>query len=82
LRTDLRQRNGIAYRIEANVNRLAPAEHEPVEARSSCATALDMGTTQDNDRHNPGAVMDIGGWLKGLDLERYEGAFRDNEFLV
>ena len=23
--------------------------------------------------------MDIGGWLRGLGLERYEQAFRDNE---
>ena len=23
--------------------------------------------------------MDLGGWLRGLGLERYEAAFRDNE---
>ena len=23
--------------------------------------------------------MDIGGWLRGLGLERYEGVFRENE---
>ena len=26
-----------------------------------------------------GAIMDIGGWLRTLGLERYEGAFRENE---
>src|SRR4051812_28637700 len=25
------------------------------------------------------AAMDVGGWLRSLDLERYEGAFRENE---
>src|SRR5208283_5793788 len=25
------------------------------------------------------ATMDIGGWLRGLGLEQYEAAFRDNE---
>ena len=28
---------------------------------------------------NRGAAMDIGGWLRGLGLERYEAAFRENE---
>jgi len=26
-----------------------------------------------------GAIMDIGGWLRTLGLERYEAAFRENE---
>ena len=26
-----------------------------------------------------GAVMDLGGWLRSLGLERYEAAFRENE---
>src|SRR5689334_14378823 len=26
-----------------------------------------------------GATMDVGGWLRGLSLERYEAAFRENE---
>ena len=28
---------------------------------------------------NRGAVMDVGGWLRGLGLEQYEAAFRDNK---
>src|SRR5271166_5040638 len=28
---------------------------------------------------NRGAAMDIGGWLRGLGLEEYEAAFRDNK---
>src|SRR6516225_5992467 len=28
---------------------------------------------------NWGAAMDVGGWLRGLGLERYETAFRENE---
>ena len=27
---------------------------------------------------NRGTVMDVGGWLRGLGLEQYEAAFRDN----
>src|SRR6516164_4937835 len=27
---------------------------------------------------NRGAAMDVGGWLRGLGLEQYEAAFRDN----
>src|ERR1043166_1123179 len=30
-------------------------------------------------RRAPERDMDIGGWLQGLGLERYEQAFRDNE---
>jgi SAM domain (Sterile alpha motif) len=26
-----------------------------------------------------GAIMDLGGWLRSLGLERYEAAFRENE---
>jgi hypothetical protein len=26
-----------------------------------------------------GAIMDVGGWLRSLGLERYEAAFRENE---
>src|SRR6516225_8903419 len=28
---------------------------------------------------NRGAVMDVVGWLRGLGLEQYEAAFRENE---
>jgi len=28
---------------------------------------------------NRGAAMDVGGWLRGLGLEQYEAAFRENE---
>ena len=28
---------------------------------------------------NLGAIMDVGAWLRSLGLERYEGAFSDNE---
>src|SRR6516165_11105795 len=28
---------------------------------------------------NRGAVMNVGGWLRGLGLEQYEAAFRDND---
>src|SRR6516164_3861604 len=28
---------------------------------------------------NRGTAMDVGGWLRGLGLERYEAAFRDNK---
>jgi hypothetical protein len=28
---------------------------------------------------NRGTTMDVGGWLRKLDLERYEAAFRENE---
>ena len=31
----------------------------------------------EDERRND--TMDIGGWLRGLGLERYEQAFRDNE---
>ena len=30
-------------------------------------------------RLSSGAIMDLGGWLRSLGLERYEGAFRENE---
>ncbi len=30
-------------------------------------------------RLSEGVIMDIGGWLRSLGLERYEAAFRDNE---
>ena len=28
---------------------------------------------------NRGTAMDVGGWLRGLGLEQYEAAFRENE---
>ena len=28
---------------------------------------------------NLGVIMDLGGWLRNLGLERYEGAFREND---
>jgi hypothetical protein len=30
-------------------------------------------------RGEPGTAMDVGGWLRGLGLEQYEAAFRDNK---
>jgi SAM (Sterile alpha motif) domain-containing protein len=30
-------------------------------------------------RSNPGTDMDVGGWLRGLGLEHYEAAFRENQ---
>ena len=28
---------------------------------------------------NRGTAMDVGGWLRGLGLEQYEAAFRENK---
>jgi Adenylate and Guanylate cyclase catalytic domain/SAM domain (Sterile alpha motif) len=54
------------------------AGEQPATEKSS--TTLDKGKTQGDHSRNPGvAGMDIGELLKGLDLERYEAAFRDNE---
>jgi SAM domain (Sterile alpha motif) len=43
--------------------------------------AMDSLACQDHDRRSEmrGAVMDLGSWLRGLGLDQYEAAFRENE---
>jgi hypothetical protein len=45
----------------------------PVTSEPFLANLLTSATT------HWGAWMDLGGWLRNLDLERYETAFRENE---
>jgi cytochrome c peroxidase len=40
--------------------------------------ADDAGRLQSLSSISPNAIMDIGGWLRSLGLERYEAAFREN----
>ena len=70
---------GVAFDPDAACKALGGRLLEGPRPAPSLSWTLSLGGTMMCGNLDVGALMDVVVWLRGLGLERYEAAFRDNE---